>query len=764
VLAYRSWPRSLAHEELLDRIAPLDPVTVALAPLTPAEARALGELRVGKRLAASVAEVLDLAGGNPFYVLSLVSMLEASGSLERSGAVAQLVAPTPVVDRSSLAASVVRRVALLGPEVERTLQHAAVLGRSFSLSTLAELLGQAPMSVLPDVDAAVRAEVVQADGPLFMFRHDLLREALAASIPVPTQMVLHRRLAEMCWAAGDRSVAAVHLLRAELRPGDVEWMREAAAQCAPTVSLGLIDRALTLLAASDPVYVRLAVERADFLLWNGRAADAVAAASALLDSGVSDAAAVQLRSTIAHAQFVLGHAAEAVDNWVRAPADAPSVVRAHESAELAFAALFAGRLVEARRLASEARELADDHTSATVASVVLAYTTAAAGDVAAALRHADDAVARMRGADETARRIGPLVLRAAVRDFAGLNEGALHDLMADEAGGATDRGSVVRVPFRLAVAATAYLRSGRWDDAVATAEAGVQAADDLQVGAMDGWLCAVPMLVRLFRDGPDEAATMRLPRAGSSLGSDWLMWAQALVHEASGRTAEALERLYLVAAVGAAMGSGAAALQVAPDAVRLAVSLGRLDIADEVLASVAWAEEVDADVPASAERAWALALRRSDAAGVAAAAGRLEVVRPFSAARAWRDAAVVGVAVGGDTPWVRESAAKALALFDTLGATDAAARLRAVLRDYGVRLRAGKPAAERVGWAAVTATERMVVELVAEGFTNAEIAARLYTSRRTVESHLVHVYTKVGVKSRVELARAAAAQWGLSSG
>jgi DNA-binding CsgD family transcriptional regulator len=76
-----------------------------------------------------------------------------------------------------------------------------------------------------------------------------------------------------------------------------------------------------------------------------------------------------------------------------------------------------------------------------------------------------------------------------------------------------------------------------------------------------------------------------------------------------------------------------------------------------------------------------------------------------------------------------------------------------------VRLRAGKPAAERVGWAAITATERMVVELVAAGCTNSEIAERLYTSRRTVESHLVHVYNKVGARSRVDLAREAARQW-----
>jgi DNA-binding CsgD family transcriptional regulator len=60
------------------------------------------------------------------------------------------------------------------------------------------------------------------------------------------------------------------------------------------------------------------------------------------------------------------------------------------------------------------------------------------------------------------------------------------------------------------------------------------------------------------------------------------------------------------------------------------------------------------------------------------------------------------------------------------------------------------------GWAALTPTERDVVRLVSEGLGNKEIAARLFISPRTVETHLTHVYTKVGLKSRVQLVQAAA--------
>ncbi|MDT5175735.1 MAG: hypothetical protein QOG37_2986 [Mycobacterium sp.] len=62
----------------------------------------------------------------------------------------------------------------------------------------------------------------------------------------------------------------------------------------------------------------------------------------------------------------------------------------------------------------------------------------------------------------------------------------------------------------------------------------------------------------------------------------------------------------------------------------------------------------------------------------------------------------------------------------------------------------------RSGWGSLTPTERAVVELVSEGLANKAIAAKLFISLRTVESHLTHVYTKLGLSSRVQLAQEAA--------
>ena len=62
------------------------------------------------------------------------------------------------------------------------------------------------------------------------------------------------------------------------------------------------------------------------------------------------------------------------------------------------------------------------------------------------------------------------------------------------------------------------------------------------------------------------------------------------------------------------------------------------------------------------------------------------------------------------------------------------------------------------GWASLTPTERDVVKLVSEGLANKDIATRLFVSPRTVETHLTHVYTKLGT----QLARPACPRGGPS--
>ncbi|WP_344588460.1 helix-turn-helix transcriptional regulator [Actinomadura vinacea] len=71
--------------------------------------------------------------------------------------------------------------------------------------------------------------------------------------------------------------------------------------------------------------------------------------------------------------------------------------------------------------------------------------------------------------------------------------------------------------------------------------------------------------------------------------------------------------------------------------------------------------------------------------------------------------------------------------------------------DYARRAR-GKRGRPSTGWASLTPTEQTVVRLATEGLSNPEIGARLFMSRSTVKTHLSHIYAKLAVANRTELA------------
>jgi pimeloyl-ACP methyl ester carboxylesterase/DNA-binding CsgD family transcriptional regulator len=105
------------------------------------------------------------------------------------------------------------------------------------------------------------------------------------------------------------------------------------------------------------------------------------------------------------------------------------------------------------------------------------------------------------------------------------------------------------------------------------------------------------------------------------------------------------------------------------------------------------------------------------------------------------------VELGGDDhlPWAGDTGAVVAAIE------------RFVRRFGGLRRAArtgagARPARAATGWGSLTEAERITALLAAEGLSNPDIASRLFVSRHTVESHLKHVYAKLGVSSRVELA------------
>jgi DNA-binding CsgD family transcriptional regulator len=111
----------------------------------------------------------------------------------------------------------------------------------------------------------------------------------------------------------------------------------------------------------------------------------------------------------------------------------------------------------------------------------------------------------------------------------------------------------------------------------------------------------------------------------------------------------------------------------------------------------------------------------------------------------------------GDTASSVERLDQALEGYQRIGAQRDAARIRARLRELGVKRRHWTQAERPVsGWDSLTGTERSVAELVAQGRTNPQVADQMFISPHTVKFHLRQVFRKLGIGSRVELARLAA--------
>jgi DNA-binding NarL/FixJ family response regulator len=307
---------------------------------------------------------------------------------------------------------------------------------------------------------------------------------------------------------------------------------------------------------------------------------------------------------------------------------------------------------------------------------------------------------------------------------------------------------------------------GDWDDAVTEFDAVLDLCADLdQVPPPVALAAGTRALIALHRGEPQEVATAAIAvatgaeRRGAHAGH-LAELAQARLIESGGPVGEALALAAQAATWDGSVGSGlvSVALALGPDLVRLAVAQGDHDRAADACGHVealAAANPGVATITGAGLRCRGLVEGDADLLVQAAAAVRAGPC-PHALAVTCEDAAEA-LGRAGDVAGARSLVEEALPIYQRLEAAADIVRARARLRAAGVRLGGSRHHRSKptTGWEALTKGERAVVELVAEGLSNPEVADRLFLSRHTVKRHLSNAMVKLGLTSRMELARGA---------
>ena len=721
----------------------------------------------GRRLLAGMSG----AAGNPLFVTELLGALAQEQMITVSDGRAEV---SDLTLPPTLRLTILRRISFLPDGTVQALRFASILGSGFTLTDLAVVTGRSAIDLSMSLAEPIRARVLQDDGARLRFRHDLIRDAIYEDLPSSVRGALHREAGQRLAAAGaPASQVAEHLARGA-GPEDTEaigWLVRAARQAAvasPDVAAGLFSRAIGLMSPADQGRDRLLAERAGSLMQAGRVPLALAACRQLLDRPHDPGTDGQVRIYLAHAMLAQGQVRDALgelDRASRSPS-LPDAERAAAHAWAGFARIALGdldgaaaseRAAVAAAAASEGA--ADDHVTTSIIMSTTARISESRGHLAEALEIAEEAVRR---ADASPSRLGHRFPVGVTRGRLLIELDRLPE--ARSALGAGVRVSEelgVRWPLATHQVYLAYERftAGEWDDAVAELEASVKIAEE--IGEIYSLVYAHGLLSRIsvhrndLHRAREAAATADGYLAGWGHGHamSWVAWPRALILEAGGERGEALRTMASLWDWCAGSGLTVEFPLIGADLVRLALAAGDLARARQVSAAVA-------EVAAGNDLAWMTgeALRcqglldDDPAVLQAAVAAHDRGARPFLVALACEDAGS-GLVRHGQAGLARPLLDRAAEGYERLGAARDLARAVARLREAGIRRgRRGGRGRPQFGWDSLTPTEHSVAGLVAEGLSNPQIGERLYISSRTVQTHLAHIFAKLDISARAQLA------------
>src|SRR5215467_336613 len=749
-----------------------DAVRLQLAGLTEAAVAELVAALAGGKPDDKLLRLANTAAGNPLYLIEMVAALKRSSSVTVTAGVAKLASGSPP---TSLSAAIADRLGFASGPVREVLRAAALLGVDFVVLDLANVLGRGLADLIPAVDEALAAGVLAESGTGLRFRHPLIRAALYEEMPLPVRAAWHRAAGRALAEAGaPADQVARQLLRAVDGPGGAtgpldEWMLSWLSGVAgllvgqaPQVAVELLRRAVAT-SADSAQHDLLVVRLADALYRVGDAAEAEQVANQALAHAVEPDLLVDLHWTLAQCRMRVGQFEESLATLNQALAF-PGISARHRARLLVLAARTHNNLGEVEKAGQVAAtalgvaEEAGDNWAIGWALHVLTMVTAMQGQVADSLPLFDRALSATR-ADPvlTDLRLLLQINKAVTLGLLDRYQEALAAArqalrLADQAG------TVIRRVQAHAALGQLLFITGRWADAMAEVEALPEDLKEPIAACCDLGIAAVICFHRgdLAQARRHLAAAVpQAERMGNRVLGP-LALARSLDHEQADALPAALAELT------AGFTDNPEALldeieDLLPDGVRLSTQTGDLDAAT-ALAGNATALAADSQIPhRQANALYCRGLLDHDAARLLTAAERYAGAgRPLLTAKAL-EAAAGEFLDTGDRDQARCSFTRAEDIYTSIGAATDAARLQARFRAHGIRRGPhAKHRRARSGWDSLTPTETKVAALVGEGLSNPEIAAKLLLSRRTVATHVSHILRKLGVNSRIDIAREAA--------
>ncbi|MCO6010775.1 LuxR C-terminal-related transcriptional regulator [Actinoallomurus purpureus] len=706
------------------------------------------------------------AGGNPALLIELLSGLRDEEAIRIADGHVRLVTPRiPVRIQSDIR----HRLDRVDPATRHLLSVGAIIGRSFSPEDAAEVLGTTPAALLPRLDEAFSAGFLVATPDELAFRNGLVWRVVTDRMPAPIRRALHRQVGDLLMERGGSAVpaAASHLMQG-VRGGDARALTgldravTEVLPASPRAAAALAAHALRLTDSAEAAWPARTLAAVRALSTAGRLREALDLVDSALMTPLPGDTSVRLRCLRSAILRLTGRTAEAATEATTVLAVPGLSGELHDEAELALLNAQAGTGDDAgaRERAERIMSAADGHGDAllTGALITLALADWDSGRLTDGLRLAREAVHHAKSAD--ARGLHPrMTLAMLLIDVRRLEEARA--VMASTGEEPETTGHLAWAAAPAVLRARLHLAAGRFDDAAAEAEAGLAITSELGPHVLTSTTLSVLATARL-RAGDLNAAQGYVGGDRPSLchcGSPYaearllLVRAQIMVaREGVAAAAETVGRLCddLATHRWALISEPTAA----PWLVRTALTLGDRARAERVAAAMdrlAGDHPVFASVGVTAVHARGLLDRDRSALARAAA----EHADPWARASAAED---LGTLIAGEGPALRRDAVAgldmALTAYTDLGAARDAARVRRRLRRLGIRRRHWSQADRPVsGWASLTDTERSVSELVAQGLTNRQVADQLFMSVHTVAFHLRHIFRKLEVASRVELAR-----------